>query len=85
MSFSVSSLPRFAGVEALHGAERARTRCRAASAARDVDGIEARVRRAKYGGFADEPWIELTIPSIADSTSTPKGSTCLRVRAVRAV
>src|SRR6185436_10092617 len=73
MSFMVSSLPRFAGVETLHGAERAHALSGRIRLARDVDGIERAFDAAKYGGFADEPWIELTIPSIADSTSTPQG------------
>ena len=73
MSFSVSSLPRFAGVEALHGAERAHALSGRIRLARDVDAIERAFDAAKYGGFADEPWIELTIPSIADSTFTPQG------------
>jgi len=73
MSFIVSSLPRFAGVEALHGAERAHALSGRIRLARDVDGIERAFDAAKYGGFADEPWIELTIPSIADSASTPPG------------
>jgi phytoene dehydrogenase-like protein len=73
MTFVVSSLPRFAGVEALHGAERAHALSGRIRLARDVDGIERAFDAAKYGGFADEPWIELTIPSIADSTSTPQG------------
>jgi phytoene dehydrogenase-like protein len=73
MSFLVSSLPRFAGVEALHGAERAHALSGRIRLARDVDGIERAFDAAKYGGFADEPWIELTIPSIADPMSAPEG------------
>jgi phytoene dehydrogenase-like protein len=73
MTFVVSSLPRFAGIEALHGAERAHALSGRIRLARDVDGIERAFDAAKYGGFADEPWIELTIPSIADSASTPQG------------
>ena len=41
--------------------------------ARDIDGIERAFDAAKYGGFADEPWIELTIPSIADPSLAPQG------------
>jgi phytoene dehydrogenase-like protein len=73
MTFVVSSLPRFAGIEALHGAERAHALSGRIRLARDVDGIERAFDAAKYGGFADEPWIELTIQSIADSASTPQG------------
>ena len=35
--------------------------------------IERAFDAAKYGGFADEPWIELTIPSIADPALAPPG------------
>jgi phytoene dehydrogenase-like protein len=73
MTFVVSSLPRFAGVEALHGAERAHALSGRIRLARDVDGIERAFDAAKYGGFADEPWIELTIPSIADPTIKAQG------------
>jgi len=41
--------------------------------ARDVDGIERAFDAAKYGGVADEPWIELTIPSIGDPSLAPRG------------
>ena len=66
INYAVSSLPRFAGVEALHGAERTAALSGRIRLARDIDGIERAFDAAKYGGFADEPWIELTIPSIAD-------------------
>ena len=41
--------------------------------ARDIDGIERAFDAAKYGGFADEPWVELAIPSIADPGLAPSG------------
>jgi phytoene dehydrogenase-like protein len=67
ITYTVSSLPRFGGVQqpaALSGRVRL---------ARDIDGIERAFDRAKYGGFADEPWIELTMPSVADPTQTAAG------------
>ena len=73
INYAVSSLPRFAGVEALHGAERTAALTGRIRLARDVDGIERAFDAAKYGGFADEPWIELTIPSIADPALAPPG------------
>ena len=41
--------------------------------ARNIDGIERAFDAAKYGTFAHEPWIELTIPSIADPGLTTQG------------
>jgi phytoene dehydrogenase-like protein len=73
IAYTVSSLPRFAGVEALHGAERTAALSGRIRLARDIDGIERAFDAAKYGGFADEPWIELTIPSILDPSLAPAG------------
>ena len=69
----MSSLPRFPGVESLHGAERTHALSGRIRLARDIDGIERAFDAAKYGGFAEEPWIELTIPSIADPALAPQG------------
>jgi phytoene dehydrogenase-like protein len=41
--------------------------------ARDIDAIERAFDAAKYGGFAEEPWIELTIPSLTDTFLSPAG------------
>ena len=73
ITYTVSSLPRFAGVEPLHGAERTAALSGRIRLARDIDGIERAFDAAKYGGFADEPWIELTIPSILDPSLAPAG------------
>jgi len=67
ITYTVSSLPRFGGVQqpaALSGRVRL---------ARDIDGIERAFDAAKYGGFAGEPWIELTMPSVADSSLAAAG------------
>jgi phytoene dehydrogenase-like protein len=73
VNYAVSALPRFPGVEDLHGAERAHALSGRIRLARDVDGIERAFDAAKYGGFADEPWIELTIPTLADPSLAPQG------------
>ena len=68
INYAVSSLPRFTGVSdtaALSGRIRL---------ARDIDSVERAFDAAKYGGFADEPWIELTIPSLTDSFLAPPGA-----------
>ena len=73
INFAVSTLPRFPGVEALHGAERTHALSGRIRLARDIDSIERAFDAAKYGGFSEEPWIELTIPSITDPTLAPPG------------
>lgn len=66
INFAVSALPRFAGVDAAALSGRVRL-------ARDIDSIERAFDAAKYGRFSDEPWIELTIPSLADASLAPEG------------
>jgi phytoene dehydrogenase-like protein len=73
INYAVSLLPRINGVDTLHGAERSAALSGRIRLARDIDGIERAFDAAKYGGFADEPWIELTIPSIADPALAPQG------------
>ena len=41
--------------------------------ARDVDSIERAYDAAKYGAFADEPFVELAIPSLVDPSLAPAG------------
>ena len=69
VNYAVSELPRFQGLgeqpeAALSGCVRL---------APTLDVIERAFDAAKYGGFSEEPWIELTIPSIGDPALAPKG------------
>jgi phytoene dehydrogenase-like protein len=67
VNYAVSSLPRFTGVSdtaALTGRIRL---------GRDIDAIERAFDAAKYGGYAADPWIELTIPSLTDTFLAPAG------------
>jgi phytoene dehydrogenase-like protein len=40
----------------------------------DLDYLERAFDHAKYGEFSAQPWLELTIPSLLDSTLAPAGS-----------
>jgi len=73
IDYLVSSFPRFPGIERLHGAERTAALSGRIRLARDVDSIERAFDAAKYGSFADAPWIELTIPSVSDPTVAGNG------------
>ncbi len=65
VNFAVSALPPFdCPPAALTG------RIRLAGS---LDTIERAFDAAKYGGFADSPWIELTVPSLVDPSLAPDG------------
>jgi phytoene dehydrogenase-like protein len=67
VNYAVDSLPAFAGVaspEALSGCVRL---------ASSLDAIERAFDAVKYGGVAEEPWIELAIPSVLDGSLAPPG------------
>ncbi len=73
VNYAVSSLPRFAGLGELtdQGQRAAIGGC--VRLCRDINAIEHAFDAAKYGGFSEEPWIELAIPSIADPSLAPDG------------
>jgi len=73
IDYTVSALPRFPGVVQLHGAEQSAALTGRIRLAHDVDTIERAFDAAKYGAFAEEPWIELTIPTIHDPGLAPNG------------
>jgi phytoene dehydrogenase-like protein len=73
VNFAVSGVPAFAAL-----AGRSLDEQRAALSGRvrltpDIDAMERAFDAAKYGSFSDDPWIELTIPSIADPALAPDG------------
>jgi phytoene dehydrogenase-like protein len=74
INYAVSALPQFPGLAALGAGERAAALSGRIRLARNIDGIERAFDAAKYGGFAAEPWIELTIPTVADPTRAATGS-----------
>jgi phytoene dehydrogenase-like protein len=69
INYAVSSLPRFAGDRD----ERAASLSGWTRLCPDMDTIERAFDAAKYGRYADEPWIELAIPSILDPSLAPAG------------
>src|SRR5262249_51092723 len=71
INYAVSSLPRFAAVSSLDHDERSAALSGWVRLTPDMDAIERAFDAAKYGAFADEPWIELAIPSILDRSLAP--------------
>jgi phytoene dehydrogenase-like protein len=72
INYAVASMPRFTATSSLgeseHSALSGRVRL-----SPDIDAIERAFDAAKYGGVASDPWMELTIPSIADPSLAPSG------------
>jgi phytoene dehydrogenase-like protein len=71
VNFALSAAPRFAGLEAFSDGERAAVLSSAIRLCPDLDTMERAFDAAKYGQCSDEPWIELTVPSAADSGLAP--------------
>ena len=73
VNYAVLARPRFTGLSTRDANQQASALSGRVRLAPDVDGIERAFDAAKYGGFSDEPWIEATIPSIADPSLAPQG------------
>ena len=73
VNYAVAALPSFSALSARDTNQQTSALSGRVRFASDIDGIERAFDAAKYGGFADEPWIELAIPSIADPSLAPQG------------
>ena len=73
VNFALSGAPAFMGLSTLDAAERSAAMSGCVRLGPSTDAIERAFDAAKYGRFADEPWIELAIPSLVDETLAPSG------------
>jgi phytoene dehydrogenase-like protein len=73
VNYAVDALPRFTSLQPRAGDEQSAALSGRTRLAGEIDTIERAFDAAKYGGFADEPWIELTVPSIVDPALAPAG------------
>lgn len=67
VNLALRGLPSFTGLDRAGSSGRIRI-------APDVDYLERAFDHSKYGRFATEPYIELTIPTILDPSLAPEGS-----------
>jgi phytoene dehydrogenase-like protein len=72
VDLALSALPRFDGAEPERLAGRI-------VIAPSVDALERAFDASKYGGVADEPYLEATIPTIFDSSLSPEGTHVMSV------
>lgn len=73
INYALAEAPRFAGLAALDAAGQRAAMSGRIRLGREIDAVERAFDAAKYGQFADEPWIELTIPTLADPSLAPAG------------
>jgi phytoene dehydrogenase-like protein len=73
INYAVSALPKFAGLGSLGKTEQAAALSGRIRLAKNIDTIERAFDAAKYGRVPHEPWIELTIPSLAEPSMAPVG------------
>jgi len=73
VNFAVSALPRFSSLSSLDAAAQSAALSGWIRLARDVDAIERAFDAAKYGAIADEPFVEMAIPTLVDPSLAPAG------------
>jgi len=73
VNYAVSALPAFAGLGAMGQDQQRAALSGCVRLSPSLDAMERAFDAAKYGGLADEPWIELAIPSIGDPSLAPDG------------
>ncbi len=73
VNYAVATRPRFSGLASRHAAAERDALSGRIRLAPNIDAIERAFDAAKYGGFAEDPWIELTMPSIIDPDLAPDG------------
>jgi phytoene dehydrogenase-like protein len=73
INFAVSSLPPFTGAGGSDRQEREAALSGWVRLCPGLDALERAFDAAKYGGYSDDPWIELAIPSILDPGLAPPG------------
>ncbi len=74
VNYAVSALPAFPGLRSLDATARGAALGGVVRLADGTDGIERAFDAVKYGRYADVPWIELAVPSLADPALAPEGA-----------
>jgi phytoene dehydrogenase-like protein len=78
---ALAALPRFAALAHLPQPEQARLLAGRVQIGATIDELERAYDAAKYGGFSERPYIELTVPSLGDTGLAPAGHHVLSIHA----
>lgn len=79
VNLALSALPRFGALEA--GEDGAAALAGRIHIGSDVDQLEHAFDAAKYGGFSEQPFLEVTLPSLADPSLAPAGAHVMSIYA----
>ncbi len=78
INLALSSLPRFVGVDDAQGEEsRLAGRIHIGP---DIDYLERAFDAAKYGDYSPAPYMDITIPSLTDTTLAPAGAQVMSIQ-----
>jgi phytoene dehydrogenase-like protein len=75
---ALSSLPKFAASDKLKFVEQLSGRIHIGP---DIDYLERAFDAAKYGDFSPKPFMEVTIPTLSDSSLAPSGAQVISIHA----
>ncbi len=78
LNLALSSLPKFIGLKEEDAAERLSGRIHIGP---DIDYLERAFDAAKYGDFSPQPYMDITIPSLTDSSLAPVGAHVMSIHA----
>ncbi len=71
VNLALSALPAFAGIASAEVASRLSGRIHIGH---EIDYLERAFDAAKYGDYSPQPYLDVTVPSLMDSTLAPSGS-----------
>jgi phytoene dehydrogenase-like protein len=74
VNYALSALPSFTALRTSSEESARASLGGAVRLASDLSAIERAFDAVKYGGFAEDLWVEVTFPSIADPDLAPKGA-----------
>ena len=75
---ALSALPKFTGLNDEDAVERLSGRIHIGP---DIDYLERAFDAAKYGDFSSRPYLDITIPTLADPSLAPKGAHVMSIHA----
>ena len=78
VNLALSALPRFSGIDDGEASEKLSGRLHIGP---DIDYLERAFDAAKYGDFSPAPHMDISIPSLNDSTLTPNGAHVMSIHA----
>ena len=70
VNLALSALPQFSALKGANDSEKLSGRIHIGP---DIDYLERAFDAAKYGDYSPKPYLDITIPSLTDSTLAPKG------------